>query len=144
MSSSPLETIVYASSAVRALDEPALRELLDVSRSRNAEVGVTGMLIHAHGGFLQQIEGERDALAPVWESIRADSRHTDIRLFSHRTVEARRFEGWWMGFVAPDPISLGGAVDGFKQSAAFPLVDPALVHNTGVAESLLDLYGQNP
>lgn len=137
-------SIVYASQATREPGERDLLDLLDVARGRNETHDVTGMLLYAYGSFLQQLEGEQAALDPIWRSIERDERHTSIRLLSRRPVEERRFHGWWMGFEQPDDEALIDALPGFKSSMRYPLVNPDLVHNSTVAETLLYLYARNP
>ena len=98
----PLTAIVYVSSAVTLLDNDALVELLRVARARNEDAGVTGLLLHADGNFLQYLEGEHDRLMPIWASIERDPRHHRINVLLDGPTAQREFEGWSMAYGSTD------------------------------------------
>lgn len=77
----------------------ALDALLQVSRSRNASLGVTGALLFNEGRFLQLLEGDEDSVRAIYASIVRDGRHTDVTLIAAEPVAARRFARWSMAFV---------------------------------------------
>jgi hypothetical protein len=54
-----MRTLAYISRARRALDPHELGDLLDDARRFNAEHGLTGVLLHDHGMFLQLLEVKR-------------------------------------------------------------------------------------
>lgn len=90
--------LVYASSAVAPFSSQELVELLAVSRRNNERVGVTGMLLHHDGNFIQVLEGEQSAVEQVFARVAADPRHRGVqRLFSEQR-EARDFRDWSMAF----------------------------------------------
>lgn len=89
---------LYLSSATRRLDNRELADLLDLSRSRNLEAGVTGMLLHHDGDFLQVLEGEDEAVARTWERIARDRRHRGIIVMLDERRDERLFPDWSMGF----------------------------------------------
>lgn len=99
---SGLRVIAYVSAAVHPLGEGALNELLRVSRGRNAINGVTGLLLHSDGNFLQYIEGEDWLLAPIWESIQRDSRHHRINTLLNGPTGSREFAAWSMASGTAD------------------------------------------
>lgn len=102
-----LRVIVYVSAAVVSPTGDELEELLSVAREHNGEAGVTGLLLHADGNFLQYIEGEGDRLAPIWASIRQDPRHHRVTLLLDAPTDVREFDGWSMAFGATDlPVFL--------------------------------------
>jgi hypothetical protein len=80
-----------------------LTKLLEVSRERNAKLGVTGALIFNQGLFAQILEGDEAAVLDIFESIKRDPRHTDIVLWPFQSYEERRFKSWSMAFVGPSP-----------------------------------------
>ena len=49
--------LVYVSTASRAMSDADLNEILDVSRRKNRERDVTGVLLYLDRGFLQVLEG---------------------------------------------------------------------------------------
>jgi hypothetical protein len=137
-------TIVYASRAVRPMDETALTELLHAARARNASEGVSGLLLYAYEGFMQQLEGEAGAVDAIYASIQNDRRHTDIRLLSRREIAERRFPDWAMGFEHPDAEAIGERLPGYRTSIQNPLVSPDLVTSSEIAETLLALSAAAP
>jgi hypothetical protein len=80
-----------------------MTNLLEVARSRNAKLGVTGALIFNEGLFAQILEGDETAVREIFKSIQNDRRHTEIKVFPTQEYERRRFEAWSMAFVGPSP-----------------------------------------
>jgi len=93
-----LKQLIYISQETAPLSDQDLLDLLRVSRQRNQQNNLTGMLVYRNSIFLQVIEGEEDDLEPVWASIQADRRHTNIVLIWFVPIAARDFPDWSMGF----------------------------------------------
>ena len=51
-------SIVYSSTAETSFDDVDLAQLMAQSRATNEAHGLTGLLVHRQGRFLQLIEGE--------------------------------------------------------------------------------------
>lgn len=99
----PVFQLIYASAATRPLDDLHLRRLLQTAHTRNAAVGVTGMLLYEAGSFLQVLEGDEAAVRAIFQRVSGDGRHTDVTLLFQGEVDERGFEGWSMGFArAPE------------------------------------------
>jgi hypothetical protein len=96
-----LVRLLYASRAVEPIDAQLLEAILERSRAYNRDHGITGVLCaHEHGnGFLQVLEGSRDAINRLYNRIVADSRHTDVVLLDYQEIEQRRFASWRMGKI---------------------------------------------
>ncbi len=91
--------LVYVSSATRLLTQAELVELLAQSRDKNLKLGVTGMLLYQDGNFMQVLEGEADAVRPLfYGSIMQDPRHHDIIVLDEGELAERQFPDWSMGF----------------------------------------------
>jgi hypothetical protein len=134
--------LIYVSRAAPGTDAQ-LPSLLTQARDRNLSLSLTGMLIFAHGSFMQQLEGSLEDVDTVFASIERDDRHTDIRLLARESIERRRFADWSMGFEHPSDDTLAESLPGFKASITYPLVNPELISNATVAETLLELYARN-
>lgn len=91
--------LVYVSSAAVEFSADDLRELLAKARVKNAERGITGMLLYHDGNFIQAIEGEADAVQALHAEIQRDGRHRGMIVLSQMPIERRQFDGWAMGFV---------------------------------------------
>lgn len=91
--------LIYASSATEMLTEPALLEILEKAREKNARLGITGMLLYRGGNFLQVLEGEAETVRELYKVIRQDQRHKGVMLIAERPVSERNFAEWKMAFV---------------------------------------------
>lgn len=134
--------LIYASRAVHDFDEPELLQLLERARSVNEELGVTGMLVYAARSFLQLIEGEPDAVEQVWQRIRADERHRDLRVLRDDPATVRQFSDWTMGFEHPSDEQLEEDLPGYRASVAYPFVSSELIEEADTAQTLLSLYAR--
>jgi hypothetical protein len=94
--------LIYASAAARPFDEAELKELLVKSRTRNTQLGVTGLLLHDAGSFLQVLEGERAVVERLYGRIQQDLRHRRIVTLLEHDTRTREFADWSMGFVPLD------------------------------------------
>ena len=102
---------LYLSSARQKFDNDALKDLLAASRRNNEANGISGMLLHAGGNFIQYIEGGKDAVGALFDRIKADPRHAGVLVVSDGPTEIRHFPDWSMGFrglSGQDAAALGG------------------------------------
>ena len=106
--------LIYSSRATRPFTLRELDELLAISRRNNRRLGVTGMLLHDRGGFLQVLEGNRAVVTRLFEKIARDPRHDDIRMLVTMDIEGRQFGEWSMGFYDGDRDPSSHPV-GFKE-----------------------------
>lgn len=107
-------SLTYLSTATESFDDEALRELLAHSRRRNAQRGLTGMLLHVDGRFIQTLEGDAATVDATYATIAADPRHRDVFVAWREEVEERSFPDWSMGFEDLPPeeaASLAGFSD---------------------------------
>ncbi|WP_167784749.1 BLUF domain-containing protein [Ramlibacter rhizophilus] len=92
----PLRSIGYVSTATTPLTPPQLQELLAFSRRTNQEAGITGLLLHCGGNFMQVIEGPSLALQATQARIRRSAAHHGIIQLFDEPIEARDFADWDM------------------------------------------------
>ena len=90
--------IIYTSSATEALDDAAMRELAMSATYRNAEIGITGMLLFNDGSIMQVLEGDELTVKMLYDVIKEDSRHTGAMVLIERYSETREFSSWSMGY----------------------------------------------
>jgi hypothetical protein len=76
-----------------------LMNILEASRSRNAEAGVTGALMFNEQRFVQVLEGRQDAVEETFARIMRDPRHTAITVLARRKEPRQQFAAWSMAFV---------------------------------------------
>lgn len=94
----PLTSLTYTSAATRLLSVVELVELIEQIRPKNERLGVTGLLLYSGGNVIQTLEGTSYAVDDVFDAIRADPRHGDVRVVERREVGERSFATWSMGF----------------------------------------------
>ena len=117
-----LVRLLYASRAVDGINDAMLKAILERSRAHNVERGITGILCAHHGGnvFLQALEGSRDEVNALYNSIVRDSRHRDVTLLDYCEIEQRRFADWRMGSVDLNKVNRG-VILRFSEK---PVLDP--------------------
>lgn len=90
--------LMYASYAKQDFSDEDLTELLIKARSNNSNLGITGMLVHRAGNFIQVLEGEEDTVKALYETIKADQRHAGEIIISEGEINERQFAKWAMDF----------------------------------------------
>lgn len=80
----------------------AVTQILKSARAKNAELGVTGMLLLQGPYFGQVLEGKVKALRTVMARIKRDTRHTAISVVREEPMGQRVFGDWSMGLVIGD------------------------------------------
>ena len=138
-----MKRMIYCSQSTIDFSPEELISLLELSRVNNQTSGLTGMLLYSSQSFLQMLEGDPAALEETYGRIVADDRHVNLRLLMNADVPARLFPDWTMGFEHIDDEELAEDLEGFTPEMQYPLVNPDLITNGGVAQTLLTLYAKN-
>jgi hypothetical protein len=102
---------VYSSSAVKPFSVDELVVLLERAKSNNSKVGLTGLLIHKDGKFMQLVEGPKEVVNSIIKKIAGDPRHKDMTTLLEGSSDGRQFSEWSMGFRdlnSPEVRSLFG------------------------------------
>ncbi len=94
-----LVRLLYASRPVAPLTTEVVDAILAQSRAHNPNLGITGIHCYSHDLFLQVLEGSRDAVCEMYNTIVRDDRHTHVRILSYEEIAERRFGNWTMGHV---------------------------------------------
>lgn len=138
-----MKRIIYCSRATRPLSSEQLVSLLAQAREDNRASGITGLLLYSHQSFLQLIDGDNKEIDRLYGSIARDARHDRLRLLLDTEISARKYPDWTMGFAHLNDDDLARDLEGFTPAIEYPLVNPELIANATVAETLLDLYSKN-
>lgn len=103
-----LVRLLYASRVVGEIDAQLVKSILECSRVRNPEHGITGLLCFQPGEdvFLQVIEGGREEVNHLYRNIVRDPRHSDVTLLAYAEIQQRRFASWKMGSVDLKRVNL--------------------------------------
>jgi hypothetical protein len=94
-----LVRLVYVSRSVNPLDEASTESILASAKANNAAHGITGILCHGGGIYLQALEGGRQAVNALYTHLIRDARHADVVLLHYEEIKERRYSGWSMGQV---------------------------------------------
>ena len=94
-----LVRLLYASRPAAPLTTAVIDSILAQSRAHNPRLGITGVLCYSQDLFLQVLEGSRDAVCELYNTIVRDERHDHVRILSYEEIAERRFGNWTMGHV---------------------------------------------
>ena len=93
----------YRSEQAYEMDTSDLMKLLFDARAFNRENGITGLLLHHGGQFMQLLEGEQHEVQRLYRKIAEDARHRNVVIEVNAPVELRVFPRWQMGYAeAPE------------------------------------------
>ena len=114
--------LIYCSSAKHAFSRSELSVLLINARRKNAQRGITGILLYSDGSFFQVLEGERDNVDMLFKIISGDERHNNVTVIIRESIAKRAFGDWTMGysdFTAEEADSIIGTNDFFVKGESF-------------------------
>ena len=89
---------VYSSVQSVEFSPEDIAELLDIARTNNAKLGITGMLLYDKGAFFQLLEGPISVVCPLLEKIQKDERHEHFVKIIQEDITERDFSEWTMGY----------------------------------------------
>ncbi|WP_184542432.1 BLUF domain-containing protein [Mucilaginibacter sp. FT3.2] len=101
-----MDYLVYVSTAKRLMTDDELLDILTVSRTRNKANHITGMLLYNQGTFIQVLEGEKQNVDKIYNSIEHDARHKNIIKLITGTITNRNFPEWSMAFASVNAETL--------------------------------------
>lgn len=81
-----------------------LNALLDVARRNNAQKGISGILLHGYGFFIQLLEGDTDIVQDLfYNHICLDTRHHSLKVLQEGEAGRRLYSDWAMAFRPFEP-----------------------------------------
>jgi len=90
--------ITYFSTAVESTTEENILDIVEFSRTKNARLNITGVLLYVNGNIVQVLEGDQSTVEHLYKSIQADPRHTNVRTVISHPIGQRLFNQWYMGY----------------------------------------------
>ena len=102
---------------------------------------MTGLLLYSGGNVVQTLEGDTSSVESIFGAIRADARHSGVRVVDRRLVEERAFTSWSMGFRNVSAREVAELQD-FTAFARESVGDDLSAHAVA-AFSLLDTFRVN-
>jgi len=97
--------ILYVSQSTHDITDKQVQDILASSRRNNAANGITGVLIHGGGLFMQVLEGPEQSTLRQYVKILDDRRHGDCKIIHIAPANERIFQKWSMGSSNAIPCS---------------------------------------
>jgi Sensors of blue-light using FAD len=113
--------LIYTSTAVRDMSTADLEALMTTAIARNAELGITGILVYFSQTlqFIQLLEGARSSVLELYhDHIVKDGRHRDCDVYYEDCAEDRLCPDWSMSYqiekegAAEDRLKVSDFIDG--------------------------------
>jgi len=133
-------SIAYVSVATTPMSDDDITALLTKSRANNERAGITGALLYHGDRFIQIVEGDDETVLARFATIASDPRHRSVQKMREKTIGARQFPGWTMGFRAPSDESVR-QLDGFEDFFA-RTGRSRLEHADNEAQQFLEWLGE--
>ena len=116
---------LYASRAATPLSPGRVDAIIDQSQRNNPPRGITGLLCFVDDIFAQVLEGGRDAVCDLFNTIVRDDRHHTVRILSFEEIQERRFGHWNMGRVNIAKVNTAVLLKYAEKPGFDPFVAPA-------------------
>lgn len=84
--------------------EKALLNIFESSKKWNPTLGITGVLIHGAGKFLQVLEGPDLNVLRKFFEISEDTRHSDCQILLVSVAAELAFPNWSMAVFEAEPL----------------------------------------
>lgn len=135
--------LVYVSKAQKRFNSDELKAMLSIFRKNNQVQKISGLFLYdGYGTFIQVLEGDPNAVLPLYEKISNDTRHSRVNLLGESKIQARSFPDWCMGFKNLDqsPIMEMEGYSNFLQQSDRPSY---LIEQPKFAIELLEHFKHN-
>jgi hypothetical protein len=91
--------LLYMSQAAHGITSEDVREIFQLAQHKNPEFGITGVLLHGGGMFMQVLEGSEQSVIQLYLNILKDSRHSHCHILVVTPMQERMFQDWAMGVI---------------------------------------------
>lgn len=132
-----LWAIVYVSKAARPMTQDDLAHILEGARRRNAEEGITGVLLYSDGSFMQYLEGPAAGMLRVYAIIKTHPLHYGLIDLVREPIQSREFAEWSM---ACHVVGAGGEASLCEHYDLLASRMAAAVQSTCAARGLLSKF----
>lgn len=76
-----------------------IADIIAACERNNTPAGITGILLHDRGRFVQLLEGPQSAVDALFARIRSDTRHSSISVLLHEPCVSPVMPDWSMAFL---------------------------------------------
>ena len=109
--------LTYSSVAKPEITITDIEEIITQAKQYNTAHDITGCLIYNKGYFLQILEGEKQLVMNLINSIKLDDRHDHFTILSEGQTNTRTFKEWAMAYYHnPLNAQLNNEVQEIKES----------------------------
>lgn len=125
----PLYEVLYCSTLAQDLPPTTVGSIATRARARNAERGITGLLVFDGMRFCQHFEGPRRNVLQLMERLEADPRHVQMRVVYEGELLQRRYHAFDLGLAQvedSEDIAVVQQFDGVEALARFMALRPRL------------------
>ncbi|MBL6445340.1 BLUF domain-containing protein [Fulvivirga sp. 29W222] len=92
-----LSQLVYVSNRNRNCTEEEITKILTSCKRNNPPLQITGVLLYSDTKFIQMVEGESKVITSLYDKIKLDVRHSNVRMISYGPIKEKSFPSWHMG-----------------------------------------------
>jgi hypothetical protein len=132
--------LIYVSSAVKLMNDDELFNLLEQCRKKNITLGITGMLLYKSGSFMQMLEGDKEIVLELYNTISEDERHKDVSKIISGDIKQRNFKDWSMGFYNMNKL---GGLPEYKKLIEKNLSLNSFQEDSGFAYRFITRFNEN-
>ncbi len=91
-------SVIYRSTAESHFSQKDIDYMLLKAKQHNKKQGITGCIIYSNNQFIQIIEGAKEAILNLYDSIKADNRHFDVTTLIETPSKDMLWDDWSMAF----------------------------------------------
>lgn len=94
--------LIYKSRATDKITQDTLLKILKKAQENNERFQLSGFLIFKNNEFIQLLEGAKENVLTIFNTIKEDSRHSDIEILLETNSKERAMAAWVMGYGSSD------------------------------------------
>lgn len=92
-----LSQLIYVSNRSENCTEKEIQKILVSCEKNNPPLNITGVLLYSDTKFIQLVEGRYDTILGLYDKLKTDGRHEQVRMISCGPIEEKAFPSWHMG-----------------------------------------------
>lgn len=89
-----LSEILFTCVASKHFSVEELQAIVNELAIRNKTYGITGCLVYNNREFFQILEGEKETLLALMDSVKDDTRHGNIHIIWNGDIKRRAYKNW--------------------------------------------------
>ncbi|MBC8282248.1 MAG: BLUF domain-containing protein [Nitrospinae bacterium] len=136
-----MHTLFYSSVASREMLDSDILDILKVSREKNSQHHITGILVYQKKSreFFQILEGEKEAIFRLLENIKNDERNLSLDLVYDEEIPERNFKDWGMAFADLDSVT-NNKLDGFSEYLEKGFTSELSQENKNISNRIIKMF----